>query len=293
MDTKLTASQKKMVREAEIQVVSLGGPAEGGFQFAKEILSPDDPTTIGLDGFFAQDVALTTFVPISYTIADLRTGQVAKVGEITDYEQLECASSIVSDFEDGNQGWTATDQINTNYPQAVTGAIVRNGERALLSAEGTSALSYFRAPPRYLGGKSAFSGATVSYWTAWMQGICPNSLNIPLPCTAGYPGSPMSGAAWPDMRIWSARTGKVLVFAAEQEDIDPGTWALRSFVLAPSPELRVYDPSLGQAITDALPATQADIDEVLSDISRWEVRAELRGGYRDNVLLDNFTVGSS
>jgi hypothetical protein len=116
IEGRISARQEEILRSATIEVVSIGGPAESGFSFAKEILAPNEEGSVGLDGFFARDVPLTAFVPISYVLADLRTGQVAAVGEVTEHEVLECSGQAESSFEGGAEGWSPVDEERDRFP---------------------------------------------------------------------------------------------------------------------------------------------------------------------------------
>lgn len=262
IEGRVSAEQERMIQEARIQVVSLGGPAEGGFQFAKEILSPDDPSTIGLDGFFAQDVSLTTFKPISYVIADLRTGTVARVGEITEYEVLECADRAESTFDDGSvDGWSAENHGAFD----VAGPIDSHaGAGSLYARGGNDDTTWFYAGGKFLGDKSAYVGGRLSYWTKWRGPTQADSDAV---------------TQWhPDVRIESAESPKILIWTAELSDFPPNQYVKRELAFEPSDRLLVYNPSAGQAQADAVPATRADIEEVLADIARIRIIAELRGG---------------
>lgn len=279
VEGRISAEQEQMIRNASIQVVSLGGPAEGGFQFAKEILSPDDPETIGLDGFFAQDVALTTFKPISYVIADLRTGEVARVGEVTEYQVLECADRVESTWDDrvdnsSLDGWTATGQnfvINDPAPDTKAGA------GSLAVQEGTNGMTWLYAPEKFLGDKSAYSGGRLTYWTKWRGPTQTDS-------------NPIDSRVTPDVQIESSESTNILVYSSGYDDFPANTYVKRTLTFAPSDGLRVYSPTNGETIADARPATQQEIDEVLADISRILVAGELRsgGGVRDIVWIDEF-----
>lgn len=272
---KLTAQQEEMVQNAEIRVVQLGGPPEAGFQFAKEIVNPDDPTTVGLDVFFAQDVPLTTFVPISYTLSDLRTGEVAKVGEAAEYEVLECAARAESDFEVDTEGWLAANAA-AGYPKKLTSSTgAHSGSGYLRVHDGNSDFTYFLAPEKYLGDKSGYVGGQLTFWTKWWVE----------PGTSF--GNPLSSLSHPDVRITSSSSTKILVFSAGFDDPPWNTWVKRTLMFEPSASLRVYDPTAGEAITDAVEAKREDIEEVLADIAKLEVKGELRAGRFDSVYLDD------
>lgn len=281
MKAKLTAEQQQMVSNASIQVVSLGGPAEGGFQFAKEILTPDDPTTIGLDGFFAQNVELTTFVPISYTLSDLRTGETAKVGEISEYEVLECepiAEDILSEFEEaGNEeGWAAIGarHNNGNNPDPriwIQAGQAQVGNGYLYVGDNPGPVGYFIASEKYRGNKSAYVGGTLSYWIEWEK--------------ANDPGTPLSSMSYPDVEIRGVGTPLVLAWSAGLDDWPQHMWSFRELELVPQPSLRVYVS--GQGVGSAVEATAQDIEEVLADVASIRIRGEYRNGGGDYGNLDH------
>jgi len=62
-------------------------------------------------------------------------------------------------------------------------------------------------------------------------------------------------------------------------------------VVAPGPNTRVYHPTAGETIADAIQATEDDIREVLEDVSRLEIRGELRNSEKEYVWIDDIVLG--
>ena len=288
LDGKLTAEQEQLMRSADIRVVSLGGPAEGGFQFAKEILNPGDPTAIGLDGFFAQDVALTTFVPISYTIADLRTGNVAVVGETTQYDVLECARRAESDFEQDTEGWTALYGRPGDPRYHTSASYARSGQGYVSVTEDNALVTYLTAPGKYLGNKELYYGGKLTYWAKVDCGTDPGSIvgGVDVKCATNNHGW-ISSAGNGDLLIESDDSPKILVGRMGADQPTKYTWVQRAIPLQAGPGMYVYNPSIGQSQSQAVLATEADVREVLSTISRLRIRAEFMSGGIDWVSVDD------
>lgn len=283
---KLTASQEELLRNSELRVVSLGGPAEGGFQFAKEILNPDDEDSIGLDGFFAQDVALTTFVPISYTIADLRTGNVVTVGETSEYEVLDCATRAESDFEDGREGWSALYGRPGDPTWRQSANTARSGSGYITVTEDNNLTTYLTAPGKFLGNKALYAGGQLTYWVNVDCGTPVGSIGADPDCLLGrFNWSRSSGAG--DLIIESDDSPKILVGRMGRDNVGRYTWVQRVINLTPGPDMWVYNPSMGESQSGARPATQEDILEVLSNISRLRIKAEFMSGAVDWVFVDD------
>lgn len=79
----LTAEQKKILSEAKIGVVTIGGDASD----AMAIIRSGD-----LKEYFKTDAPLTTAKPISYTVRNLGDNSIAKVSETTEYNVKECTA---------------------------------------------------------------------------------------------------------------------------------------------------------------------------------------------------------
>ena len=77
----LSAEQKKILNEAKIQVVTVGGEGKD----ALAIIRSGD-----LNAYFQEDAALTSAKPIAYTVRNLGNNSIAKVSETTDYNLTEC-----------------------------------------------------------------------------------------------------------------------------------------------------------------------------------------------------------
>lgn len=289
LEGKLTAEQESMMQSADIRVVSLGGPAEGGFQFAKEILNPGDPDAIGLDGFFAQDVALTTFVPISYTIADLRTGAVAVVGETTQYDVLECARRAESDFEQGDEGWVALYGRPGEDPRwREDPNYARSGTGYISVMEDNNLATYMTAPGKYLEDKELYYGGTLTYWAHVDCGLVPSptgGTTDPDCATNNHAWFSSTGNA--DLIIESDDSPKILLGRIGQDELSKYTWVQRSIPLEAGPGMYVYNPSLGQTQSEATLATEAEVREILADISRLRIRAEFMAGAVDWIFIDD------
>jgi len=87
VDANLSAAQKKLLQEAEIQVVTIGGEGKN----ASAIIRSGN-----LKDYFESEAALTSAKPISYIINNLGDNSIAKVSETTNYNVTECTASPVA-----------------------------------------------------------------------------------------------------------------------------------------------------------------------------------------------------
>lgn len=276
----LSAERQSVLEESEISIQQLGGPTEGAFKLAHVLLqqqgeaAPDD---FGLAEFFAEDVSLTTYVPISYTLRNLSDNSIAGVGETSNYTLTECepiTQTILSDFEEDKDGWTASHARSQDPIQAINPAVARVGSGYLYVGDPVDGeTTYYIAPPKFRGDKSEYVGGTLSYWMEWEL--------------SGDNGSPFSA---PDVQILGVSTPKVLIYDSGQNDWPEDEWLLRSLELVPQPELLVYDS--GSGIGTAVEATEEDIAAVLADVAGIRIRGEYRASgdpdftRMDHVLLE-------
>jgi hypothetical protein len=79
----LSAGQQKILSEAKVGVVTVGGDASD----ALAIIRSGD-----LKDYFKTDAPLTTAKPISYTVRNLGDNSIAKVSETTEYNIKECSA---------------------------------------------------------------------------------------------------------------------------------------------------------------------------------------------------------
>lgn len=79
----LSAELLNILQEASIRVVAIGGEGKNALALIQ---------TGKLESYFADDAALTSARPISYTIRNLSDNSIAKVSETTRYRLRECAA---------------------------------------------------------------------------------------------------------------------------------------------------------------------------------------------------------
>lgn len=282
----LTAERQNILKSSELSIQQLGGPTDGAFKLANVLLQEEGSAQegdFGLAEFFAEDVALTTFVPISYTLRNLEGNTLAGVGETANYDVLECEpinETIVSDFEsadDGVDGWTALNASDGDPRRSTSAGVARVGDAYMYARGGNGSSTYFIAPPKFRGDKSAYVGGRLSYWVRW---DLPGSDN----------GAPFSSLTTPDVEITGVSTSKILVYSAGQDDWAENTWAQRVVDFVPQPALRVY--TAGQSINTAVEATADDIAEVLADVAGIRLRGEYRSGgsSEDYGLIDHVVL---
>lgn len=287
----LSAERQNILKSSELSIQQLGGPTEGAFKLANVLLQEEGTAQegdFGLAEFFAEDVSLTTFVPISYTLRNLEGNTIAGVGETSEYDRIECEpinETILSDFEadglsgeEAEDGWTAINArsggSNPDPRWGATAGVARVGEGYLYARGGNNSTTYFIAPRKFRGDKSAYVGGRLSYWIRW---DVPGSDN----------GSPFSSLTSPDVEITGVTTPKILVYSAGQDDWAEHTWAQRVVDFVPQPGLRVYNA--GSSINTAVEATADDIAEVLADVAGIRLRGEYRSGgsSEDYGLIDH------
>jgi hypothetical protein len=88
-----SARQRELLQTSEISVFTLGGDANNALALIR---------SGNLSDFFEDDVAITTFVPISYTLRNLGDNSIATVSETTAYELRECVASTAGEVpQDG------------------------------------------------------------------------------------------------------------------------------------------------------------------------------------------------
>jgi len=80
--TELSASQRALLEQAEIKVVTVGGDASHALALIR---------SGNLSDFFATDASLTSARPISYTVRNLADNTIARVSETTEYNIRQCA----------------------------------------------------------------------------------------------------------------------------------------------------------------------------------------------------------
>jgi len=275
----LSAERQSVLKESEISIQQLGGPTEGAFKLANVLLQQSgeaEPGDFGLAEFFAEDVSLTTYVPISYTLRNLSDNSIAGVGETSNYTLTECEpipQNILSDFETDKDGWTAANARAGDPIKATSAANARVGTGYLYAGDGNSNVTYYIAPPKFLGDKSAYVGGRLSYWLLWQT-------------SGANKGSTISSLTWPDVEVLGVSSPKILVFSAGQDSWPEITWTQRVLDFVPNPKLRVYVS--GSGIATAVEATQADIEEVLANVAGIRLRGEYRaGGDTDFTRIDH------
>ncbi|MGH2610922.1 MAG: thiol-activated cytolysin family protein, partial [Tepidiformaceae bacterium] len=155
------AELQETLAQENVKVTAIGG--EG--QNVVSLISAGN-----LKAYFTTDAPLTSARPISYQLNFLGDNALARVSETTDYTLRECeavaTSGIISDFEVDNEAWTVVggtllDAFRERIPNAPSGNWVITAEDL------GSGTTYFRAPAKFLGSKSAYYGGKLSYWRSW------------------------------------------------------------------------------------------------------------------------------
>ncbi len=101
----LSASQKTVLRNSKISVVTVGGDAEN----ARSLIA-----TGNLSKYFERTNSLSTYRPISYEVRNLGDGSIAKLSETTNYNLTEC--SVLTGKKAGERWVSIVDGIYLNEP---------------------------------------------------------------------------------------------------------------------------------------------------------------------------------
>jgi hypothetical protein len=174
VDFKLDSRYEKTLSEAKIAITSIGGPSTA---------------TVGMiasgnwHDYFAQQAALTSAYPISYTFRNLGDGSIAKVSEATSYNVKECeaaggANFVLDSFEESGSQWQVKAAspgqpvpISVAWRDAATQQAIFYGYQAVTHTNRTVDdpdwiydVGYLEAPDRFKGTKSAFYGGELSFW---------------------------------------------------------------------------------------------------------------------------------
>ena len=91
VSAEVSAEQLEILHNSTINIVAVGGEEEN----ARNLIR-----TGNLGDYFMNDVALTSAVPISYTLRNLANNSLAQVSETTDYEILKCSTDAAAYFGD-------------------------------------------------------------------------------------------------------------------------------------------------------------------------------------------------
>ncbi len=101
----LSASQKSVLRNSKINVVTIGGDAEN----ARNLIA-----TGNLSKYFERTNSLSTYRPISYEVRNLGDGSIAKLTETTNYNVTEC--SVLTGKKAGERWVSVVDGIYLDEP---------------------------------------------------------------------------------------------------------------------------------------------------------------------------------
>jgi hypothetical protein len=99
----LEQKHKDVLEESTIRLVTIGGDAQSALDYLR---------TGTLGEFFRKDAPLTTAVPISYTLRNLRDNDIAKVSQTVDYDMVQYETVDVEFFNDEAMWIEAVGSIN-------------------------------------------------------------------------------------------------------------------------------------------------------------------------------------
>lgn len=281
----IDGDRQEILKESELSIQQMGGPTSGAFQLAHLLLEQEgesQPGDFGLAEFFEEDVPLTTFVPISYTLRNLAGGSIARVGEAASYDLVECEAltqTLQSDFETDLDGWTASEAVVTHIDDD-NEAIVGSG--VMKVGENSGGLAHLEAPDKYIGDKLAYLGGILKFWVRWdrVDGAADDGDDLP---ALEHPHVTVIGA-----------NGRVLVYSGalwKKSDFPRNTWITREIALDPHFDLdvgwRTYNPSGGETLADAVPATQGDFDGVFANVVELHLQGEFRANRGDWGFIDH------
>jgi len=162
--------------------------------------------------------------------------------------------TIESNFDAATiDGWQAFSGTITPQTVFLHNTVFQDGSHSIYT---TGNDNWLLAPQKYLGDKSAYYGGTLSYWYFWSN-------------PGGNPGTENFD---PDVVI-TGRNGVIISYT------DPGappvavrTWQRYETVIDASSGWVLGQQTVGQG----QPATRSDIEGVLSDVARFEIRSSKR-----------------
>jgi len=241
------ADLQTTLSQQNIKVQTIGGDGDAALALI---------STGNLAAYFDKNAPLTTARPLSYQLNNLADNRIAKVSETTSYILNQCSPipDIESNFDAATiDGWKAFSGTITPQTVFLHGAVFQGGSHSIYTNGNDN---WFLAPQKYLGDKSAYYGGTLSYWYLWSN-----------PSTnAGVENFD------PDVVI-TGRNGVVVSYT------DPGaspgvvrTWQRYETLIDDSSGWVLGQQTRGQG----QPATRADIEGVLADVLRFEIRGSKR-----------------
>lgn len=165
--------------------------------------------------------------------------------------------SIVSNFDDNTtQGWTLR---GAGPGPNVHPTLFQSGKHSIWTNGWNN---WFKAPPAYLGDKSGYYGAELSYWYLWSN------------------PSPASLARDPGPEIEITGVNGLTITLRHLDGLPPNVREWKHYTVA----LREGAGWLRKA--DGLPVTRADIEGVLANVGEIALRASRRLTNGDNNYID-------
>lgn len=101
VNVNLSAEQRKILEEAEIKVVAIGGPQDSAFEAIR---------TGDYRAFFKENVPLSTAVPISYQVNNLANNTPAMFGETAEYTVTDCDPAFSASTQNYDTNFCETNQ---------------------------------------------------------------------------------------------------------------------------------------------------------------------------------------
>lgn len=84
IEESISTEHKNILENSTIRLVTIGGDTQTALNFLR---------TGQLGEFFKKEAPLTSAVPISYTLPNLRDNEIASVSQISEYEMEKCGSN--------------------------------------------------------------------------------------------------------------------------------------------------------------------------------------------------------
>ena len=236
----------------EVKVFALGGDQ----QLALAAFNGD---VDAVASFLTQGGSIDTGVPLSYAVRNVKDNSAVAVNVATDYEVRNCivqtVGTLAFDFNETTEGWTGYADYR-DFGVYTEGAI--DGGYIKLFDRGQGQTCYFRAPLAVTGDWSQFFDGRMSFYL-WI-------------------GGPGDYGALDDVVILDTAGNRL---ALRFGGSPPSTGFLPYYIDMNATENWVFN---GQ------PATDANIQTVLSSVSDLFIRAEYRNKAGDWGAMDRFRL---
>jgi len=266
VDVSGKANYVKDLSEVNIKVFALGGDQSRAAAMFNGDLS-------ALQEFLTDSAIINTGVPLSYVVRNVADNGIVSVKVATDYDVKTCipllTEALFSGFADNDEGWTSFNN-GTNVPQWQDENACGNGTGGCIRlGDATNGAMEYRAPYEWRDHRdwSRFYGGTINYYMRVVGGDSwgNTSPSVILESPHGVLTFPV-----PDAYVREMGLGWKLV-TINLDDSES------SFNTAGGPQTAKWQFS-------GRDATAEEIEDVLSDVTDFRIRADMRYSWDWNWL---------